>query len=80
MEVNHASAMEKARAFIAKHLAECCEELIEWDTTALLRNGKVREAASIYKTVSSNSALSMVRSEVALQAMTELIKFRRKFK
>lgn len=70
--VNPSTYMERARKFIAANLRECCAELIEWDQTAVLSPGRVREATRIYRNVSSTSALSMVRSEVALQAMTHI--------
>lgn len=67
-----AQNMAKARKFISTHLKECCQELLEWDKTSLLRDGKVRECADIYMNVatSMSTALNMVRSEVSRQAMT----------
>jgi predicted ATP-grasp superfamily ATP-dependent carboligase len=61
--------MKSAQAFIAQHLRECCQELTEWDNTAILRDGRVREAARIYHNVSSHSALAMARSEIERQAV-----------
>ncbi len=38
---------DKARRFAAEHLRECAEELREWQDTAILRDGRVRELAKI---------------------------------
>jgi hypothetical protein len=40
-------AREAAEAFCAANLKACCAELVEWSRTALLRDGKVRELASL---------------------------------
>lgn len=35
----------EAEAFAKQHLSECSAELMEWQDTAILRDGKVRELA-----------------------------------
>lgn len=37
----------ESRAFAAKHLKECAAEIIEWQDTAVLRDGRVRELAAL---------------------------------
>lgn len=36
-----------AQAFAKAHLSECAAELIEWQNTAILRDGRVRELAKL---------------------------------
>lgn len=67
--IDHKELMKQGNDLIAANLAECCREELEWQNTALLRNGKMREAGSIYAQVDSYHALSIVQSEVARQAM-----------
>jgi len=37
------------KSVVLGSLTECCSELLEWNETGLLRNGKVRKAASHLK-------------------------------
>lgn len=37
----------KCEEFVKENLAECAAELVEWSDTGLLRDGKVRELASM---------------------------------
>lgn len=78
-EDSPAHVMRALRTFVKKHLTTLCEELIEWDETAILRSGRVREVAKLLSKISVHSnALSMVRSEVELQAMKYVVQHREK--
>lgn len=39
-------SMENCKNFIRNFLQECCEELIEYDDTGILKDGKIRQAMS----------------------------------
>lgn len=53
----------EAQAFAAEHLAECAAELIEWQDTAILRDGRVRElAAKCEKFISNHDSLPVAES------------------
>ena len=67
--IDHKELMKQGSDLIAANLAECCREELEWQNTALLCNGKMREAGAIYSQVDAAHALSIVQSEVARQAM-----------
>lgn len=67
--IDHKELMRQGQELIAANLAECCREELEWQNTALLCNGKMREAGAIYAQVDASHALSIVQSEVARQAM-----------
>lgn len=67
--IDHKELMKQGQELIAANLAECCREELEWQNTALLCDGKMREAGAIYAQVDSHHALSIVQSEVARQAM-----------
>jgi len=41
------SARNQCRDFAKLHLKECCAELIEWQDTAILRDGRMRELAKL---------------------------------
>lgn len=61
--------MQRAREFIAANLAECCRDELEWQNTALLCDGKLREAAAIYAQVDTTHAIPLAQAEIATQAM-----------
>ena len=67
--IDHKELMRQGQELIAVNLAECCREELEWQNTALLCSGKMREAGAIYAQVDAAHALSIVQSEVARQAM-----------
>lgn len=66
---DYKEAMQQGREFIADNLAQCCKEELEWQNTALLCDGKLREAAAIFNTVDSTHCMPIAQSEVARQAM-----------
>jgi len=53
----------EAQAFAKEHLAECAAEIIEWQDTAILRDGRVRElAAKCDKFIANHDALRVAES------------------
>jgi hypothetical protein len=66
---DYKETMQQGREFIAANLAQCCKEELEWQNTALLCNGKLREAAAIFNTVDATHCMPIAQSEVARQAM-----------
>lgn len=60
---------EKASAYCKQHLKECCAELLEFQTTGILRNGHVCILAREYftfagaYTTQKNLAISLVHDE-----------------
>ena len=43
-----------AEAFCKQHAIECAQELIEWQDTSLLRDGKLRELAKLCEAFMGN--------------------------
>ena len=58
------------KAYILAHLKECCEEILEWHNTAILRNGCVREAAKLVPASFDLAALAYVENCVKNEALT----------
>lgn len=61
--------LARAEEFVKEHLAECARELITWDQTTLLPNGKVREAAAIVYQMGVGDQLSIARRIVETCAL-----------
>lgn len=61
---------EECKAFAAKHLAECAAELIEWQDTAILREGKVRELSALCQGfIDNHDSLRVAESMVTRAAL-----------
>lgn len=60
-----------ARIFALAHLAECCAEIVEMQSTSILRDGRVRELAKMYD-FAGDSALILAENEVKRLAMQKL--------
>jgi len=45
---------DQCKKFAKSNLQECCAELIEWQDTAILRDGKVRELTALCSTFIAN--------------------------
>lgn len=69
MSADLKAILKQAQDFIAVNLAECCAEELEWQSTSLLCDGKLREAAAIYGKLDKTHALPLAQSETARQAM-----------
>jgi hypothetical protein len=61
--------LQLAREYVADHLVECCREELEWQDTALLCDGHLREAAKLFAALDPVRSLSMTQSEIHRQAM-----------
>lgn len=62
-------------AFAQKNIVQCCKEIKEWEDTALLAEGKVRELAKMCAELSGEQhALALAKSYVT-RAAIELIIF-----
>jgi hypothetical protein len=69
--VDDLKAREKkaaAEVFCREHLGECCEELLEYRKTGLLRDGKVRELAQLMAKDGDDS-LEMAEWAIQVEAM-----------
>lgn len=63
--------MAQAEAFVRENLSECAAELIEWIDTAVLRDGKVREAARILQPVLHHDAIKVAERIVERAALEQ---------
>lgn len=63
---------QKCVEFAVEHLSECASELLEWSSTSLLRDGKLRELSEMCRAWGCGAeALSVAESivqKVALEA------------
>lgn len=59
---------EAAQAFCREHLKECCEEMVEYSETAVLRNGRVRELARMCS-FAQHDALAVAEAMVKHEAL-----------
>jgi len=64
--------MEEARDFVDLNLLTLCLEMREWDTTAVLRDGKVRELASMLDF--TNNGLNVAETLINSAAFDFVIK------
>ncbi|MGZ8887985.1 MAG: hypothetical protein ACXW1D_00335 [Halobacteriota archaeon] len=65
---------QQCKDFAKLHLKECCAEIMEWQDTAVLREGKVRELAAIAQgLIDNHDALRVAESYInraAIEAVT----------
>lgn len=64
----------KARAFADGCAKTLAAELIEWQDTGLLRDGKMRELAAIWASVDASNAMSLAQSTATRAALHALTK------
>lgn len=67
---------KNAEAFAKEHIVELCEELLEWQDTSILRQGKLRELTRMLKPMASFDVLALRIAEdyvkkAALEFMVE---------
>lgn len=67
--MDHTEIMDGMRAFVSDNLKECCQEIVGWSNKSVLVDGKVRQAAEMIQPVTKEYSLSVVESEVKMQAM-----------
>lgn len=70
---DHMVMMKAMQAKVAANLTLCCEELVEWTNTAMLRDGMVREIAYDLRDGFSGQNLRIVEGEIKHQAMARLV-------
>ena len=63
--------LEAGNVYCREHLVQCCQELLEWQRTSILPDGRVRALARIYDFAGTH-ALSMAESTVKTEAMRRL--------
>lgn len=75
MDTDLRAKLDAAQAFADKHLAECCAEIMEWRDSAVLRDGRVRELATLCVPFSSKgdslTVAERMVSRTALRRMSE---------
>ncbi|MES2323239.1 MAG: hypothetical protein V4633_13325 [Pseudomonadota bacterium] len=65
---------DQCKKFAEDNLRECCIEIIEWQDTAILRDGKVRELAALCSTfISNHDGLRVAESYVSRAAIQAAI-------
>jgi hypothetical protein len=66
---------QKAKQFGKTHLKQICEELIEWEKTGVLCDGKFREMANMYPLgdYENYGKLSIVEGVVARMAFEYIV-------
>lgn len=64
---------KECQDFAKQHLKECCAELLEWQNTAILRDGRIRELASMCrKFVGDHDGLRVAESFVNRAAVERI--------
>ncbi|QNK01752.1 hypothetical protein [Dyella telluris] len=69
----YVEAMAKAQAMAKEHVGEACAELIEWATTSILPNGRVREIAEVLQGVSEYQSLTLAQTLVQREALKYVV-------
>jgi hypothetical protein len=67
-------AKAEGDTFVSTHLPVLCEEILERQNTALLRDGYVRELARIYSVFAGHDALAVAESTIKVAAMVYVVK------
>jgi hypothetical protein len=53
---------DEAEKFATQNIIEICQEMLEWRSTSLLKNGRVRELSRILTPLADSYALSVAES------------------
>ncbi len=64
---------DAANKFAAHHLRECAVELEEWDNTAILRDGKVRELALMVEPFAGDYHALRIASSIVQKAALKYV-------
>ena len=59
----------EARAFTKRHLPQCAEEMLEWQDTALLRDGRMRELGKLCSKIDPQYSLKLAEGMVTRAAL-----------
>jgi len=65
--------MKAATDFAAEHVAECSDEILEWQNTGLLRDGKLRELGVILQGLESGNHLGIAESLTVKAALALVV-------
>lgn len=65
-------ARQQAEAFAKEHLVECASEIIRWQDSGLLPDGKLRELGEILKALDGSSYMRLAESFVSRAALASL--------
>lgn len=71
MDNKHFESREAMRAFAGANLPELCAELVEWQDTGILRDGKMRQLAQLCTFV-DHGKLTQAERLVECQAIRRL--------
>lgn len=63
----------EARAFAATHVRALSAELVEWQDTGLLRDGKLRELAAIWSKGDEPNSMSLAESTATRAALNAVV-------
>lgn len=63
----------QARAFANSHARELASELIQWQDTGLLIDGRMRELAAIWSAVDASNSLSLAENTATRAALDALV-------
>jgi hypothetical protein len=62
-------SLNEAEVFARQHVREIAREIIEWQDTALLRQGRLRELAAICNGITRTHALSVAEALAVREAL-----------
>ena len=65
--------MADAERYAGEHLRECCEEMLEFRTTGVLRNGRVRALARRIREVDAIHSLDIAQGLIRTAAMEAVV-------
>lgn len=65
---------DQARRFAATHASALARELITWQDTAMLPDGRLRDLAEIWSKVDESNAMSLAESTAMRAALDALVK------
>jgi hypothetical protein len=63
--------MKEIDDFLTKdNLKECCEEIVEWNRTGILKDGKMRQLAVLTKVTNYPSSLMAARDLIGMKTIS----------
>jgi len=69
IEIDLRASRDAAKAFAREHLRECAAEIIEWKSTGVLCDGRLREMAKLCNPFAGPHSLSVAESFVVTAAL-----------
>jgi len=74
MTIEITQIVQMMKAYVKDNLKDCCRELVDWDNTGILCEGKVRLAARILEPIGSGDStnLRIAEQEVKSQAIQKV--------